>query len=107
MERFLDALHETHRDVKDNAYLGDLLVTAYSQFSRNRTFGNMLGKGYSVAHAQLAMNMVAEGYYATDSVYNLNKELGVYMPLLDAVYAVVYGQQPATSVWQRFSQEMG
>jgi len=107
MERFLDALHETHRDVKDNAYLGDLLVTAYSQFSRNRTFGNMLGKGYSVAHAQLAMNMVAEGYYATDSVYNRNKELGVHMPLLDAVYAVVYGQQPATAVWQRFSQEMG
>lgn len=107
MERFLDALHETHRDVKDNAYLGDLLVTAYSQFSRNRTFGNMLGKGYSVAHAQLAMNMVAEGYYATDSVYNLNKELGVYMPLLDAVYAVVYGQQPAAVVWQRFSQGIG
>lgn len=106
MERFLDALHETHRDVKDNAYLGDLLVTAYSQFSRNRTFGNMLGKGYSVAHAQLAMNMIAEGYYATDSVYRMNKELGVYMPLLDAVYAVVYAQQPAAQIWQRFSREI-
>jgi glycerol-3-phosphate dehydrogenase (NAD(P)+) len=107
MERFLDALHETHRDVKDNAYLGDLLVTAYSQFSRNRTFGNMLGKGYSVTHAQLEMNMIAEGYYATDSVYLMNRELGVHMPLLDAVYAVVYGKRPAQEVWQRVSLELG
>jgi glycerol-3-phosphate dehydrogenase (NAD(P)+) len=90
-----------------SVYLGDLLVTCYSLHSRNRTFGNMIGKGYTVRAAELELNMVAEGYYATDSVYNLNKELGVYMPLLDAVYAVVYGQQPATSVWQRFSQEMG
>lgn len=106
MERFLDAMHETHRDVKESAYLGDLLVTAYSQFSRNRTFGTMLGKGYSVAHAQLEMNMIAEGYYATESIYSLQQELGVNMPLLDAVNAIVYGKKPAAEVWQQLSNSL-
>jgi len=106
MERFLDALHEVHRDVKESAYLGDLLVTAYSQFSRNRTFGTMLGKGYSVANAQLEMNMIAEGYYATDSVYTLNKELGVHMPLLEAVYHIIYGKHPVAETWNALNHHL-
>ncbi len=106
MERFLDAMHETHRDVKESAYLGDLLVTAYSQFSRNRTFGNMLGKGYSVANAQLEMNMIAEGYYATDSIYSLQQELGVNMPILDAVYNVLYRKRPTAQTWNALNHEL-
>ena len=80
------------RDINDSAYLGDLLVTAYSQFSRNRTFGAMLGKGYSVQSAQLEMNMIAEGYSAARAVFELNQVFGVYMPILDAVYNIMYNQ---------------
>jgi len=90
MKRFLDVVNPLHRDVMASAYLGDLLVTAYSQFSRNRTFGNMLGKGYSVKSAQMEMDMIAEGYYALKSVHYRNKEYNVYMPIIDAVYNVVY-----------------
>lgn len=90
MERFLDKVNPFHRDVKEPAYLGDLLVTAYSKFSRNRTFGYMLGKGYSVKAAQLEMEMVAEGYYATKSLHEMNYTLGVEMPIADAVYNIIY-----------------
>lgn len=100
METFLDTLHEVHRDVKNAAYLGDLLVTCYSQFSRNRTFGNMLGKGYSVKSAQLEMNMVAEGYYATESVEKLRLELGISMPIVEAVYKVVYEKHNPKLVYE-------
>lgn len=90
MERFLDKVNPFHRDVKEPAYLGDLLVTAYSKFSRNRTFGYMLGKGYSVKAAQLEMDMIAEGYYAVKSVFMLNSKLDVDMPISEAVYNIIY-----------------
>ena len=90
IKRFVDTVHPINRDIKDSAYLGDLLVTAYSQFSRNRTFGNMLGKGYSVKSAQLEMNMVAEGYYAAKCIHEINRQYKVHMPICRTVYAILY-----------------
>ncbi|MBL7931432.1 MAG: glycerol-3-phosphate dehydrogenase [Bacteroidia bacterium] len=90
IKRFVDAVHPIDRDIKASAYLGDLLVTAYSQFSRNRMFGAMLGKGYSVKQAQLEMNMIAEGYYAVKCVYEINKTHKVHMPITNAVYNIIY-----------------
>ncbi|NNF01893.1 MAG: NAD(P)H-dependent glycerol-3-phosphate dehydrogenase [Bacteroidia bacterium] len=92
IKRFVDVVHPIDRDIKGSAYLGDLLVTAYSQFSRNRTFGNMIGKGYSVKSAMMEMNMIAEGYYAVKCVYEINKDLNVSMPITEAVYHILYEQ---------------
>ncbi|HRH64218.1 MAG TPA: NAD(P)H-dependent glycerol-3-phosphate dehydrogenase [Bacteroidia bacterium] len=90
IKRFVDAVHPIDRDIKSSAYLGDLLVTAYSQFSRNRTFGNMLGKGYSVKFAQMEMEMIAEGYYAVKCIHEINKVYQVSMPITNAVYNIIY-----------------
>ncbi|MBC7744598.1 MAG: NAD(P)-binding domain-containing protein [Flavobacterium sp.] len=90
IERFVDVVHPITRDIKESAYLGDLLVTAYSQYSRNRTFGNMIGKGFTVKSAQLEMNMIAEGYYAANSIHQINKIYKVNMPICRAVYAIIY-----------------
>lgn len=90
METFLAAVHPINRDIKESAYLGDLLVTAYSQFSRNRTFGNMIGKGYSVKSAQFEMGMIAEGYYAVKCIHAINKAHKVNIPICRAVYGILY-----------------
>ncbi len=97
IKRFVDKVHPIERDIKESAYLGDLLVTAYSQFSRNRTFGSMIGKGYSIKAAQMEMNMIAEGYYAVKCVNELNRKLNVDMPICDAVYNVLYQSKSAKS----------
>jgi glycerol-3-phosphate dehydrogenase (NAD(P)+) len=95
IKRFVDEVHPISRDINASAYLGDLLVTAYSQFSRNRMFGTMLGKGYGVKRAQLEMNMVAEGYYAVKCVYEINKNHKIHMPITNAVYNIIYKDHDA------------
>jgi len=90
MSRFLDTLGPAHRTLDDSVYLGDLLVTGYSRYSRNREFGTMLGKGYTVKAAQMEMEMIAEGYFGTKCMKEINRHAHVNMPILDAVYNILY-----------------
>ena len=95
MKRFLNVVDRREREINRLVYLGDLLVTAYSQHSRNRTFGQMIGKGYSVCSAQLEMEMIAEGYYSADGIHKINHELKVEIPIVEAVYRILYeGSSP-------------
>jgi len=95
MERFVEAVSPMERCIHDSAYLGDLLVTAYSSFSRNRTFGSMIGKGYSVKAAQMEMEMIAEGYYGTKCIMEMNECYGVDIPIAETVYHILYDKVPA------------
>ena len=107
MRDFLHATHpDANRQTSTSAYLGDLLVTCYSQFSRNRTFGSMIGKGYSVQSVQMEMNMVAEGYYGTKCIYEINKKYGVHMPIADAVYKILYEQKYPAYVIKQLTESL-
>jgi glycerol-3-phosphate dehydrogenase (NAD(P)+) len=106
LERFVDKVHPIDRDIKESAYLGDLLVTAYSQFSRNRTFGNMIGKGYTVTSAQLEMNMIAEGYYAVNCLHQVNRLHKVDMPICEAVYAILYKKAAPAAEMRKLAEKL-
>lgn len=97
MNHFLESTYPSERDTNTSAYLGDLLVTSYSQFSRNRSFGMMIGKGYSVRSAQIEMNMVAEGYYASYCIEQINRSRKVVMPIADTVYRILYMKRSAAA----------
>lgn len=90
MRQFVEAISPDVRDITDSPYLGDLLVTGYSQFSRNRALGHMIGKGFSVSNALLEMTQVAEGYYAASCINEVNEQLRVDMPIASAVYRILY-----------------
>lgn len=97
--RFAQATSDIPRDITNSGYLGDVLVTAYSNFSRNRQFGQMIGMGYSVKAAQTEMEMIAEGYYGTKAIYMTNKKYGVDLPIVDAMYQILYNRKsPKTTI---------
>lgn len=106
MNRITQHISPIERNVTDSAYLGDLLVTGYSFFSRNRMFGTMIGKGYTVKSAILDMNMVAEGYYATQSVYQLKKVLEVKAPILAAVHKILYKEKQPQKVFAKLANKL-
>jgi len=104
MKRFIKKIHKMKRNINNSAYLGDLLVTGYSVFSRNRMFGNMIGKGYTVKSAQMEMSMIAEGYYATKSAYLLNEKNKAKTPIIDAVYAVLYEHKNPKKIFKKLTE---
>lgn len=106
MKKFIRKVHKMKRNINDSAYLGDLLVTGYSVFSRNRMFGNMIGKGYTVKSAMMEMSMVAEGYYATKSAYTLNLGYGAETPIIDAVYSILYEGKSAKAVFKKLTEKL-
>jgi len=105
MKRFVNQMYENEeRQLSDSAYLGDLLVTAYSRYSRNRTFGNMIGHGLSVKVTLLEMKMVAEGYYASMCVHEINKNVQAHIPIVEAIYNVLYENFPVAAEMKRISE---
>jgi len=103
MKRFIRKIHKMKRNINNSAYLGDLLVTGYSTFSRNRMFGNMIGKGYTVKSAMMEMNMVAEGYYATRSAYLMNQKNQAKTPIIDCVYRILYENRDPKQEFQKLA----
>lgn len=108
MKRYTKRIHKIDRNINDSAYLGDLLVTGYSTFSRNRMFGNMIGKGYTVKSAQMEMSMIAEGYYATKSAHTIKESFKkkVKTPIIDAVYNVLYEQKNPKKVFAVLTERL-
>lgn len=106
MKKFIKEVHKMKRNINNSAYLGDLLVTGYSIFSRNRMFGNMIGKGYTVKSAQMEMSMIAEGYYASKSAYMINQKHGAKTPIIDAVYSILYENKDPKKVFKKLTEKL-
>lgn len=106
MKRFIKKVHKMKRNINNSAYLGDLLVTGYSTFSRNRQFGNMIGKGYTVKSAQIEMSMIAEGYYATKSAYKIQQEKGGKTPIIQAVYNILYDDKDPKKEFKKLTVKL-
>jgi glycerol-3-phosphate dehydrogenase (NAD(P)+) len=106
MKRFIKDVYKMKRNINNSAYLGDLLVTGYSVFSRNRSFGSMIGKGYSVKAAQMEMRMVAEGYYATQSAKMINQKYSTRVPIIDAVFNILYLEKNPEKVFKKLVKKL-
>lgn len=96
---------DINRDITDSGYLGDVLVTAYSNFSRNRQFGQMIGMGYSVKAAQTEMEMVAEGYYGTKAIWLANQSTNVELPIVEAVYQILYNRKSPKAIIRELTKQ--
>ena len=109
MKRFIKKVHKMKRNINETVYLGDLLVTCYSLFSRNRMFGNMIGKGYTVKSAQMEMSMIAEGFYASKSAYLINqsKEKPAQTPIIDTVYEILYLHKNPKKAFKKLTEKLG
>ncbi len=108
IDRYVKRAHKMKRDIDKSAYLGDLLVTGYSVFSRNRMFGNMIGKGYTVKSAQMEMSMVAEGYYAAKSCLELNKKRKkkARVPIIEAIHSILYEGKSPKKVFKKLTEKL-
>lgn len=106
MNRFIKKISKKKRNINHSAYLGDLLVTAYSLFSRNRRFGNMIGRGYTVKGAQIEMSMIAEGYYASESAFKVSKKIESNTPIVDAVYQILYLKKSPKKTFKKLSKKL-
>ncbi|UCD60224.1 MAG: NAD(P)H-dependent glycerol-3-phosphate dehydrogenase [Flavobacteriaceae bacterium] len=108
MKRYISRVHKMKRNINNSAYLGDLLVTGYSTFSRNRMFGNMIGKGYTVKSAMMEMKMIAEGYYATETAYKLKSTFKkkVRTPIINAVYDILYNHKSAKKTFRALTDKL-
>jgi len=106
MRRFLDTINHCKRDVNNTSYCGDIIVTSYSQFSRNRAFGNLIGKGYSVNYSRIEMKQVAEGYYASKCMTEINEEYKVDMPILNAVYNILYNNVSPSVEMRKLAEKL-
>ena len=108
MKKYVKKVYKMKRDINGSAYLGDLLVTGYSTFSRNRMFGNMIGKGYTVKSAKMEMKMIAEGYYAAKSAYELNKQKdkNAKTPILNSVYGILYENKSPKKVFKKLTNKL-
>lgn len=106
MKRFIKKVHKMKRNINNSAYLGDLLVTGYSLFSRNRQFGNMVGKGYTVKSAQIEMSMIAEGYYATKSAFKLKNEIEANTPIINTVYNILYKDKNPKKEFKKLTDKL-
>ena len=106
MKRFIKKVHQMKRNINNSAYLGDLLVTGYSTFSRNRQFGSMVGKGYTVKSAQMEMSMIAEGYYATKSAFKMKEKNGANTPIINAVFNVLYNNKDAKKEFKKLTNKL-
>lgn len=109
MKKYVKKVHKMKRDINDSAYLGDLLVTGYSVFSRNRLFGTMIGKGYTVKSAQMELSQIAEGYYATKSAYRLNQQKGkkkAKTPIIDSVYQILYENKDPKKIFKKLTEKL-
>ena len=106
LKLFIRRIHRTKRDINHSAYIGDLLVTTYSTFSRNRTFGNMIGKGYSVESAMSEMSMVVEGYYATKNAYEITKNKKDNFLFIESVYKILYNRNSPKKILKEISEKL-
>ena len=106
MTRFLSRSHPAERDTAASVYLGDLLVTCYSEFSRNRRLGLLVGRGMTVRAALNEMTMVAEGYFAAECIRHINTQHGIEIPIADMVYDVLYNGTPARKAMQALTSKL-